>query len=561
MFKRTLIILAFVLSLSLAVSAFTSCTVNTNPAGEYYPVQFEHTTYISNEAGFALWTGYKSGTISIDGQNFNKSISNDSGWLIFPDDNFPRNKVFDITIRLNDEDNNTQEQIKIENVLIANRNTSGWFLIKDIKNVQYLLAECKGSLKAAPFMPNLIHLNVQGDIGLDLSLLSKYNNLKSVYLNNYTNAKGSYNDLAQINNLTDLKISSLYNVSGGFEDIAELSTLKYFAAVNFEMQDDIGSLSTLSNLHSLHIYGENFTGSIDDLSGLINLQSLTIFNNRLIYGDVESLSHLPNLQSLKLQSAHGINVSLSSVANISSLSTLFIVGNFPKGALAELTALENITALYLDCEDVTGDLDDLKHFKNLEVLQIFDAETITGDIESLSELKELKNLLISGSDSITGNLSSLSQFNNLNKITLITCTNINGDLNSLSELTKLRDINIRNMTEITGNLSFIENLDNLLSLELSDLSVSGDLSSLELLNQIKYLSLSSLDNLTGDLDSLIELNNLKLLYLTYCNGITGNLRVMQDINTLKYVSVSGSGNLEGSLWIDGEKIKASTTSK
>ena len=93
---------------------------------------------------------------------------------------------------------------------------------------------------------------------------------------------------------------------------------------------------------------------------------------------------------------------------------------------------------------------------------------------------------------------------------------------------------------LLGNISQFNNLTSLETLYIFSKTITGDLSSLSDLINLKTLELLRTDLITGDIDSLKTFINLQSLVANQCELITGDIRSLSLLTELITIEVSNS---------------------
>lgn len=142
-------------------------------------------------------------------------------------------------------------------------------------------------------------------------------------------------------------------------------------------------------------------------------------------------------------------------------------------------------------QGVSGKVESLKNLVNLEVLNLHTNPEVEGDVCVFSKATKLKSLKLAFDEKVYGDISCLKE---LNLETLaMTYTKITGDLSDLSQMTDLKALYLSG-TDVGGDVSALSGLTNLEELTLSDAEMDGskfygDLASLDNLKKLRRVAL------------------------------------------------------------------------
>jgi len=166
------------------------------------------------------------------------------------------------------------------------------------------------------------------------------------------------------------------------------------------------------------------------------------------------------------------------------------------GAVNNLSQISGLTCLqYIDYQEyVSGDIASFSDLTNMEVINLNNNLGIYGDICALSNAANLRDIRMAFNPDIHGDISCLSQ---LNLYTFaMTNTGVSGDLSDLSHMTNLKALYLSG-TNVKGDISSLAGLTNLEELNIQDSEITGsevygDLSSLNNLNKLRKVALYNL---------------------------------------------------------------------
>jgi len=169
--------------------------------------------------------------------------------------------------------------------------------------------------------------------------------------------------------------------------------------------------------------------------------------------------------------------------------------------------------------------------ENIQGLMFSIVVDVGDDVDNLSAINSLNNpvnlewLYIDTKSGTVGDLTDLNRFTNLVSLEL-NDLNITGDISSLSNLTELQYLQITGDSlsgSLTGDIVNIQNLTKLRHLNLSNTSVTGDIQGLSNLPELTSLNLSN-TSVTGDIKFLDSFKALDRDYIAVCpSNIYGNI--------------------------------------
>ena len=166
------------------------------------------------------------------------------------------------------------------------------------------------------------------------------------------------------------------------------------------------------------------------------------------------------------------------------------------GIVNDLSQISGLACLqYIDYREyISGDITSFSDLTDMEVINLNNNYGIYGDICALSNATKLRDLRMAFDPDVYGDISCLSQ---LNLYTFaMTQTDISGDLSDLSHMTNLKALYLSG-TNVTGDISSLAGLTNLEELNIQDSAVSGsqvygDLASLDNLKNLRKVALYNL---------------------------------------------------------------------
>ncbi|MBI4147416.1 hypothetical protein HY494_02070 [Candidatus Woesearchaeota archaeon] len=167
-------------------------------------------------------------------------------------------------------------------------------------------------------------------------------------------------------------------------------------------------------------------------------------------------------------------------------------------AIKDLGQLKGLTCLeYGDFynQGITGNIDNLRDLVNLKALSLHTNPEISGDVCVFSKATKLKSLKLAFDEKIYGGISCLKDLNL--ETFAMTYTKISGDLSDLSHMTNLKALYLSG-ADVTGDISALSGLINLEELTLADAEADGskfygDLASLDNLKKLRRVALYNID--------------------------------------------------------------------
>lgn len=174
--------------------------------------------------------------------------------------------------------------------------------------------------------------------------------------------------------------------------------------------------------------------------------------------------------------------------------------------------MNSLEVLRLHNTNVIGTTLDFRNLTNIRELTLKNVKGLLLDISySFNKMAKLTNLNLSKLDS-TGLISSLECNPLLNRLIINRC-NVHGDIDSLSTLNDLEFLNL-SWNNIRGNIESLKGSNKLTNLILSHIPVYGDVNNIRF--DLRSIILNNL-GVYGNLKSILD-NNSKLLTLQISNA-------------------------------------------
>ena len=214
----------------------------------------------------------------------------------------------------------------------------------------------------------------------------------------------------------------------------------------------------------------------------------------------------------------------------SGVTSLRLNSNKLSGTIPDLSALEDLTILYLNHNyKLSGTLPDmgLSALTKLARLQL-QSTKLSGTIPNLSALTSLVNLDLSATRLLSGTIPDLSKLVNLSKLRL-NQNNLSGSIPDLDKLVSLTELRL-SQNNLSGEIPDLDKLVNLTGLFLGWNSLDGAIPGLSKLEKLIQLSLEK-NNLSGTIPELSALTKLKYIDL-YENNLSGTIPDLDNVTEL-----------------------------
>ncbi|APH16212.1 leucine Rich Repeat family protein [Clostridium sporogenes] len=384
-------------------------------------------------------------------------------------------------------------------------------------------------------LSSITKLELSGRGIVDLQGLESMENL--TYLDLSNNEISNIDSIKKIVNLKKLVLHK--NKIGSIKSIESLKYLEELDLSN-NLIGDITALGGLSQLTRLDL-SRNGIVSINSLGGLINLQYLSLYENKISEGE-EALKKLYNLRELYLKNSgvSNFDVTLAYYNNLEkkdfTTNSDFIVFDEKLDSdlakiIREILGKDENTNIYKSEIDTITDLDLSED--TISKLNIRSKLTNTNviNLDGIQNFSNLHSINLRGHGKLEG-LENLMPISGLIKLDLQGREINYTSLYYIKYLTSLEYLYLNNMS-LTGDLSFLENLTNLRVLDLSRTGISN-ISILDKLRKLNELYLGG-NNITN-LSYLENLTNLVKLDLVENNNIT-SIYALRNLINLRYLTL------------------------
>ncbi|WP_434303012.1 leucine-rich repeat domain-containing protein [Clostridium botulinum] len=384
-------------------------------------------------------------------------------------------------------------------------------------------------------LSSITKLELSGRGIVDLQGLESMENLTYLDLSN--------NEISNIDSIKKLvKLKRLVLHKNKIGSIKSIEGLKYLEELDLSnnLIGDITALGGLSQLTRLDL-SRNGIVSINSLGGLINLQYLSLYENKISERE-ETLKKLYGLRELYLKNSgvSNFDVTLAYYNNLEkkdfTTNSDFIVFDEKRDSdlakiIREILGKDENTNIYKSEVDTITDLDLSED--TISKLNISSKLTNTNviNLDGIQYFSNLHSINLRGHGKLEG-LENLMPIRGLIKLDLQGREINYTSLYYIKYLTSLEYLYLNNMS-LTGDLSFLENLTNLRVLDLSRTGISN----ISILNKLRNLNEVYLGgNNIIDLSSLGNLTNLVKLDLVENNNIT-SIYALRNLINLRYLTL------------------------
>ncbi|KAH9753632.1 Receptor-like protein 13 [Citrus sinensis] len=411
---------------------------------------------------------------------------------------------------------------------------------------------------------------------LNASLFTPFQQLESLYLK-YNNIAGCVENegierLSRLSNLKMLDLSeNLFNNSI-LSSVAHLSSLTslYLYSNRLEGSIDVKELDSLRDLEELYI-GWNMIDKFvvpKGYRGLRKLKSLGLSGVGITNGSklLQSMGSFPSLNTLHLsfnEFTETVTTTTQGLERLANLKMLDLRGNlFNNSILSSLARLSSLTSLDLSYNRLEGSIN-VKEFdslSNLEELDMSGNEIDNFEVpQGYKGLRKLKTLYLLGVGIRDGSklLQSMGSFPSLNNLDL-SYNNFTDTVTTTQELHNFANLEYLTLHGSSLHISFLQSIalmfPSLKNLSMLDCKVNG------VVRGQGFPHFKSLEHLDMD-DLRIVLNtsflqiigesmpSLKYLSLSYSSAITNSSGILQGLCSLVHLQElhMADNELRGSL--------------
>lgn len=266
-----------------------------------------------------------------------------------------------------------------------------------------------------------------------------------------------------------------------------LEGIEYFTglvslSVEGRYLEDLCGIGDLKNLEELTIENGHILTEFDELADLTGLKKLSISSNQL--KNLSFLKNMKNLEELTVNESQINDISLLE-NHIDTLKKLILSENYNIDDYRIISEMKGLTAVGIGCS--------------------YDAE-----LPSFQKMDGLTSLSLEG----VGDISVVATANNLTELILKRCSMTN--LQVISDLTSIKVLRIDDSSSYIANLHPLMALENLEKLDISNITVFGNVEELLALPKLKEFDMDEC-RVGIDFDQIIRNENLEILRM---NDIT-----------------------------------------
>jgi internalin A len=262
------------------------------------------------------------------------------------------------------------------------------------------------------------------------------------------------------------------------------------------VEDDVLSqLHSFDGLQEVYLHSEKISDAgLAHLAQLKNLRKVSVQNAQITDSGVESLKSLSSLNSLDLSGCSKItDEAMDDIATLTNLEELDLTGTgLSSKGMEELENLTKLRDLKIGASpiDATG-LGHLTALSNLQSLSLTDLDLTADDVEKVAELNWLLQLRLHD------------------------CSLTDQETAPLARLDKMTKIDLSQNAELTDKgIEFLKNMPDLLSLDISETNVTGEVfSESEPFQKLIFLNMRGTpvsDAQAGLIGELKELHSLNV---------------------------------------------------
>ncbi|WP_239257341.1 MucBP domain-containing protein [Listeria ilorinensis] len=317
-------------------------------------------------------------------------------------------------------------------------------------------------------------------------------NLKKLMLSNIANPS-KLSDITPISQLTSLETLNLSYAS--ISDISLLAGLKNLTGLTLH-GNQIRDISVLANLPKLKFLGlsDNLIENIDVLAQLTNLTSIQMNGPIVNYigtpdqiqgNSISDLSPLANLTKLTYLEMSGYGPNLTDISPLSGLVNLETLNMFDN-KIVDISAVENMTHLRLlqmDHNDIQI-VPDMSKLTSLTCIKLNDSPNLGNDaVEKIGQAVNLTDITLGKANGweAAPKINNIEPLANLTKLRSLTLVAANvSDISPLADLplvrVNLHSNKIKDVTPLAGKHTYELNLRGNQITDISSLDIFSDTS-------------------------------------------------------------------------------------
>ncbi|XP_052298158.1 receptor like protein 21-like isoform X10 [Citrus sinensis] len=396
-----------------------------------------------------------------------------------------------------------------------------------------------------------------------LRSMGSFPSLNTLYLtsNNFIDTT------SELHNFTNLEYLALDSSSlhiSLLQSIASFTSLKILTMTNCEVNGVLSGqeLHNFANLEYLALdFSSLHTSLLQSIASFTSLKKLSMTNcevNGVLSGQaLETLSRLTNLKMLDLRGNLFNNSILSSLAHLSSLTSLDLSENKLEGSInvKEFDSLSNLEELDMSHNEIDN-LEVPQGYKGLRKLNYLDLSRVgirdgSKLLQSMGSFPSLNTLYLRDNnftDIATTTTQGLERLSNLKRLDLSHNLFNNSILSSVAHLSSLTSLDLsENRLEGSINVKEFDSLSNLEELDMS----YNEIDNFEVpqgyrgLRKLKSLYLSNVGVRDGSklLQSMGSFPSLNTLYLkdnNFTDIATTTTQELHNFTNLEYLTLHGS---------------------
>lgn len=369
---------------------------------------------------------------------------------------------------------------------------------------------------------HITKFDISGQTGLDISSPRKiFVNLSSV-----VEIDVSDTDIAG-------SLNDAFHFNYWVEDINMSNTDITGTLVHFE-------LKPTPSLKVLDLSSTAVGGSVAYLDETITLEELYI-QSTVISGGWSDLGTLVNLKILS-SALNNITGDIAGLVDCASLEQVYLGSETIQSDITgdiSVFSDKNITHLDLYSTSTEGNFEDILS-GNLVLLNLKNISSLSGSVNGFinePNLIELNIGSLNPNPNITGYLSTFVGLTGLEVLGLDNAA-ITGNISSLSALTNLRELILNTVTGVSGDIAVFSGHTQMEWMELTATGCTGDIGDLAALTSLWDLDVS-LTEIGGDIAVLSNFTNLEVIRCNR-NNAYGDIEAVKDLTSLRFFLIYGN---------------------